>query len=234
MGQKVNPKGLRLGIIRNWDSRWYAEKEYKDNLLEDFFLRKTINSWDFKTGKGLLTKNMDIIQNIRFAGLSKVEIERTVKQILIYIVTSKPGVIIGKGGNTVENLENYLRKKTGKQILVKVKEVNNPDLDATLVANSIATQLEKRISHRRAMKQAIDKALKFGAKGIKISCEGRLAGAEMARKEWYKFGKIPLQKLVADIDYATAEAITTYGKIGIKVWIYKGDINNVNAEENKV
>ncbi len=234
MGQKVNPKGLRLGIIRTWDSRWYAEKDYKDNLLEDFYLRKIINSWDYKKGKGILTNNTDIINNIRFAGISRIEIERTAKHISIYIVTCKPGVIIGKNGDTVEGLEKYLEEKTKKQILLKVKEVGNPDLDATLVANSIATQLEKRISHRRAMKQAIDRALKSGAEGIKISCEGRLAGAEMARKEWYKMGKIPLQKLVANIDYATAEAITTYGKIGVKVWIYTGDIKNVNAKENKI
>lgn len=207
MGQKVNPKGLRIGIIRDWDSKWFADKKNYSNLLvEDVKIRKYIK-------KRLYT-----------AGISKVQIERAANRLKISIHTAKPGIVIGRGGTEVENLRKQLESLTGKQVGVNIVEVKQAELDAQLVAENVASQLEKRIAFRRAMKQVVSRSMKMGAKGIKVSCGGRLAGAEIARTEWYSEGKVPLHTLRADIDYGSAEATTTYGKIGIKVWIYKGEV----------
>ncbi|SHJ89202.1 SSU ribosomal protein S3P [Anaerobranca californiensis DSM 14826] len=213
MGQKVNPIGLRVGIIRDWDARWYADKRtYVDTLHEDLKLRKYIR------------------KNLANSGVSRIEIERAANRIRVTIHTAKPGMVIGKGGAGVENLRKQLEnlvntdKNNKKQVHLNIVEIKNPDLDAQLVAESIATQLERRIAFRRAMKQAISRTLKAGAKGIKTSVSGRLGGADMARTEWYTEGNVPLQTLRADIDYGFAEADTTYGKIGVKVWIYKGEV----------
>ncbi len=215
MGQKVNPHGLRVGIIKDWDSRWFADKKtFGDTLVEDYNLRKTLK-------KQLYT-----------AGVSKIEIERDGKKVRLYIHCSKPGIIIGKGGSEIEKLRLQCEKLLNKPVSIKIVEIKSPDLNAQLVAESIAQQLEKRISFRRAMKQAIARAMKFGAKGIKTQCSGRLGGAEIARAEQYHEGTIPLQTLRADIDYGFAEANTTYGKIGVKVWLYKGEILN-EAKERK-
>lgn len=213
MGQKVNPIGLRVGIIRDWDARWYADKRtYVDTLHEDLKLRKYIR------------------KNLANSGVSRIEIERAANRIRVTIHTAKPGMVIGKGGAGVENLRKQLEnlvntdKNNKKQVHLNIIEIKNPDLDAQLVAESIAAQLERRIAFRRAMKQAISRTLKAGAKGIKTSVSGRLGGADMARTEWYTEGNVPLQTLRADIDYGFAEADTTYGKIGVKVWIYKGEV----------
>lgn len=206
MGQKVNPKGLRIGVIKDWDAKWYADKDYADLLIEDLKIRKFIKKKLFA------------------AGIAKTEIERAANRVKVSIYTAKPGIVIGRGGAEVELLRKELEKLTGKQVNVNIVEIKTPEMDAQLVAESVAAQLEKRISFRRAMKQAVSRAMRLGAGGIKIMCSGRLAGAEMARTEWYNEGKVPLHTLRADIDYATAEADTTYGKIGVKVWIYKGEI----------
>lgn len=206
MGQKVNPKGLRIGIIKDWDAKWYADKDYADLLLEDIKIRKYVKKRLFA------------------AGISSIEIERAANRVKISIHTAKPGIVIGRGGAEVESLRKDLQKLTGKNVNVNIVEVKVPELDAQLVAESVAAQLEKRIAFRRAMKQTVNRAMRLGAQGIKISCSGRLAGAEMARTEWYNEGKVPLHTLRADIDYAFAEADTTYGKIGVKVWIYKGEV----------
>lgn len=206
MGQKVNPIGLRLGIVKGWDSSWYGGKTFSDKLVEDQKIRKYI---DARIPKG---------------GIAKVVIERTLKRITLTIHTSRPGVVIGKGGSEVDKIKEELKKITGKDVQINIFEIKRPELDAKLVGESIAQQLEARISYRRAMKQSISSAVRVGAQGIKIKVSGRLGGAEMARSEQYKEGRIPLHTLRADIDYAISEANTVYGKIGIKVWIFKGEI----------
>jgi small subunit ribosomal protein S3 len=206
LGQKVHPHGLRVGIIKDWDSRWYSKKEFPDLLLEDYELRKYIK------------------KKLYNSGVSKIEIERAANRARITINTAKPGMVIGKGGSGVEELKKELEKISGRQISINIMEIRNPDIDAQLVAENIASQLERRISFRRALKQAISRAMKSGAKGIKTMVSGRLGGAEIARSEMYHEGTIPLQTLRADIDYGFAEAYTTYGRIGVKVWIYKGEV----------
>lgn len=206
MGQKVNPHGLRVGIIKEWDSRWYAEGEFSDYLVEDYEIRKYLKEKLFD------------------AGVSKIEIERASDRIRVIIHTAKPGVIIGKGGEKIEVTKTELSKLTDKKVLIDIKEIKKPDKDAQLVAENIAQQLENRVSFRRAMKSCMGRTMKSGALGIKTCCSGRLGGADMARTEFYSEGTIPLQTLRADIDYGFAEADTTYGKVGVKVWIYKGEI----------
>ena len=206
MGQKVNPHGLRVGVIKDWDSKWYADAEFSDFLVEDYNIRKYLK------------------KKLYAAGISKIEIERASDRVKVIIYTAKPGVVIGKGGNEIEITKQELSKLTDKKVLVDIKEIKRPDRDAQLVAENIAQQLEKRIAFRRAMKQAVGRTMRLGAKGIKIACSGRLGGAEIARKESYREGSIPLHTLRADIDYGTAEAHTTYGRIGIKVWIFKGEV----------
>ncbi len=206
MGQKVNPVGLRLGIVKGWDSNWYGGKSFTDKIVEDHDIRKYL---DVRIPKG---------------GISKVVIERTLKRITLTIHTARPGVVIGKGGSEVDKLKEELKQLTGKDLQINIFEIKRPELDAKLVGESIAQQLKARISYRRAMKQAIASSMRVGALGIKIKCSGRLGGAEMARSEQYKEGRIPLHTLRADIDYAISEAETIYGKIGIKVWIFKGEI----------
>jgi small subunit ribosomal protein S3 len=206
MGQKVNPVGLRLGIIKGWDSNWYGGKTFSDKLVEDEKIRNYIYA---RIPKG---------------GISKIVIERTIKRITLTINTARPGVVIGKGGTEVDKIKEELKKLTGKDVQINIYEIKRPELDSKLVGESIAQQLQARISYRRAMKQAIASTMRVGALGIKIKCSGRLGGAEMARTEQYKEGRIPLHTLRADIDYAISEALTVYGKIGIKVWIFKGEI----------
>ena len=206
MGQKVNPHGLRVGIIKDWDSRWYAEGEFSDYLVEDYNIRKFLKKKLFS------------------AGISKIEIERASDRVRVIVHTAKPGVIIGKGGTEIEVTKNELSKLTDKKVLIDIKEIKKPDKDAQLVAENIAQQLENRVSFRRAMKSCMGRTMKAGALGIKAACSGRLGGADIARSEFYSEGTIPLQTLRADIDYGFAEADTTYGKIGVKVWIYKGEI----------
>ncbi|NWF52217.1 MAG: 30S ribosomal protein S3 [Nitrospirae bacterium] len=206
MGQKTHPIGNRLGIIKIWDSRWYAKKGYADQLLEDITIRKMLKNRLFN------------------AGVSKIEIERTSQNIRIAIHTARPGIIIGKKGVEVEKLRKDLQQMTGKDVTIDIKEIRKPEIDAQLVAENISLQLEKRVAFRRAMKKAVTSALRFGALGVKISCSGRLAGAEIARSEWYREGRVPLHTLRANIDYGFSEARTTYGAIGVKVWIYHGDI----------
>ncbi len=207
MGQKMNPNGLRVGVIREWNSKWYADKKnFSDYLVEDHKIREYVK------------------KKLYVAGISKIEIERTAKFVRVNVYTAKPGLVIGKGGNLAEVLKAELEKMIGKTVNLNIVEVNNIDVDAQLVAENIASQLEKRVSFRRAMKQCMQKTLKAGALGIKTAVSGRLGGADMARTEFYKEGTIPLQTLRADIDYGFAEADTTYGKIGVKVWIYKGEI----------
>ncbi len=207
MGQKVNPHGLRVGIIKDWDSRWYADSDdFADNLVEDYKIREFLK------------------KKLYHAGISKIEIERTADRVKVLVYTAKPGVVIGKGGSEIEKLKGELAKYSAKKILVDIKEVKRPDSDAQLVAENIAQQLENRISFRRAMKSCMGRAMKAGAKGIKTCCSGRLGGADMARKEFYSEGNIPLQTLRADIDYGFAEANTTYGKIGVKTWVYHGEV----------
>ena len=206
MGQKVNPIGLRLGIIKTWDSRWYAEKNYSRFLQEDIVLR------DFMKKK------------LYHAGVSKIEIDRTANRAKITIRTSRPGIIIGQKGSEIEKLQKDLQKMAQREISINIQEVRRVETDAQLVAENVALQLERRVAFRRAMKKGVTSCLKFGGQGIKISCAGRLGGAEIARSEWYREGRVPLHTLRADIDYGFAEARTTYGQIGVKVWIYKGEI----------
>lgn len=206
MGQKVNPKGLRIGIIRTWEGRWYADKNYGELLHEDLKIRKFI-----------MTK-------LQQAGVPKVEIERAANRVKVSVHAAKPGIVIGRGGAEVENLRKTLETMTGKQVAVNIVEIKKPELDAKLVADSVAQQLEKRVSFRRAMKQTVGRTMRAGAQGVKISCSGRLGGAEIARTEWYNEGKVPLHTLRADIEYGFSEANTTYGKIGVKVWIYRGEV----------
>ena len=216
MGQKVNPHGLRVGVIKDWDSRWYAnDSEFADYLVEDYNIRKFLK------------------KKLNAAGVSKIEIERASDRVKVIVFTAKPGFVIGKGGAEIEVTKKQLSKLTGgKNISVDIKEIKKPDKDAQLVAENIAQQLENRISFRRAMKSCMQRTMKSGAEGIKAACSGRLGGADMARTEFYSEGTIPLQTLRADIDYGFAEADTTYGKVGVKVWIYKGEIlpTKANAE----
>ena len=215
MGQKVDPRGFRVGVINDWNSKWYADKKhYGDYLVEDHKIREYIK------------------KKLYVSGISKIEIERTSKFVKINVYTAKPGLVIGKGGNLAESLKSELEKMIEKHVNLNIVEVKDVDINAQLVAENIAAQLERRISFRRAMKQAMQKAMKMGAKGIKAACSGRLGGADMARTEFYKDGTVPLQTLRADIDYGFAEADTTYGKVGVKVWIYKGEI--LPAKKDKV
>jgi small subunit ribosomal protein S3 len=206
VGQKVHPKGLRIGVIKDWDAKWYADKDYADLLHEDIQIRRFIKEKLFD------------------AGISSIELERAANRLKVSVHTAKPGIVIGKGGAEVERLRLEIERISNKQVSLNIVEIKKPELDAQLVAEGVAQQLEKRVSFRRAMKQAVSRSMKFGAEGIKIMCSGRLGGADMARTEWYSEGKVPLHTLRADIDYGFAEANTTYGKIGIKVWIYKGEV----------
>lgn len=207
MGQKVNPHGLRVGIIKDWDEIWYAnKKDFSGNLVESKKIRKFIKT------------------KLYAAGISRIVIERAAGKLKVNVSTAKPGIVIGKGGQGIDELKKDVEKLTGKSVFINITEIKQPDVDAQLVSENIASQLEKRVSFRRAMKQVMSKAMKIGAKGIKTCCSGRLGGAEIARTEHYHEGTIPLQTLRADIDYGFAEANTTYGKIGVKVWIYKGEV----------
>ena len=213
MGQKVNPHGLRVGVIKDWDSKWYAEKDFADFLVEDYnirtYLKKKLNN----------------------AGVSKIEIERASDRVKVVIFTAKPGVIIGKGGQEIEVTKKELQKFTSKKLVVDIKEIKRPDRDAQLVAENIAVQLENRVTFRKAMKSAMSRSMKAGTLGIKTMVSGRLGGADIARSESYSEGTIPLQTMRADIDYGFAEADTTYGKLGVKVWIYKGEVLPTKAKE---
>ena len=213
MGQKVNPHGLRVGVIKDWDSKWYAEADFADLLVEDYNIRTYLK------------------KKLYAAGVSKIEIERASDRVKVIIYTAKPGVVIGKGGAEIEKIKAEVQKFTSKKLVVDIKEVKRQDRDAQLVAENIALQLENRVSFRRAMKSCMSRTMKSGAKGIKTSCSGRLGGADMARTEFYSEGTIPLQTLRADIDYGFAEADTTYGKVGVKVWIYKGEVLPTKANK---
>ncbi len=206
MGQKISPIGFRIGVIKNWDARWYSEKDYTELLHEDLEIRKYIKN------------------KLQGASISRVEIDRAANNIRIAVHTAKPGMVIGKGGTEVEGLRRKLEEMTGKKVHINIMEIKTPELDAYLVAESIAQQLTRRIAFRRAMKQSVFRSMRAGAKGIKIVCKGRLGGAEMARTESYHEGTVPLQTLRADIDYGFVEAHTTYGRIGVKVWIYRGEV----------
>jgi len=206
VGQKTNPIGLRLGVIRGWDSRWYEEKNYAKWLHEDIKIREYVK------------------EKLKHAGISRVEIERAANKVKVNVHTARPGIVIGKRGAGIETFKKELQKLTENELFLNIIEVRKPELDAQLIAENICTQLERRIAFRRAMKKAVTTAMKFGAKGIRIACSGRLGGAEMARYEWYREGRVPLHTLRADIDYGFAEAYTTYGTIGCKVWVMKGEI----------
>lgn len=217
MGQKVNPHGLRIGIIKEWDSKWFADKKnFSDLLIEDFNIREYVK------------------EKLYISGISRVEIERAANRVKVTVFTSKPGMVIGKGGQGVEELRKDIEKMTKKNVIINVEEIKIPELDAQLVAENIAAQLEKRVSFRRAMKQAITRTMRSGALGIKTAIAGRLGGADMARTEGYSEGTIPLQTLRADIDYGFAEANTTYGKLGVKVWLYKGEVLPTKKVEGEV
>lgn len=211
MGQKVHPTGFRLGVTKYWNSKWYGEKNYAKWLYEDLKLKEYLS------------------KNLSHTGISKVEIERMANKVKVTIHTAKPGIVIGKRGAGIEELKARLQKLTESEVFLNIQEVRKPDLDATLVAQSIAQQLERRVSFRRAMKKSVQTAMKLGAKGIRVNCSGRLGGAEMSRREWYLEGRVPLHTLRADIDYGFAEASTTYGIIGVKVWIFKGEILDTDA-----
>ena len=206
MGQKVNPHGIRLGIVKDWDARWYADKNFAQNLHEDIKIRDYLK------------------KSLQTAGVPRVATERSKNRLKLTIHTAKPGMVIGRGGSGIEQIKEGLKNLTDKRVDINIAEIKQPDLDATLVAENIAAQLERRIAFRRAMKQAVGRTMRLGAKGIKIAVSGRLGGAEIARRESYREGSIPLHTLRADIDYGTAEAHTTYGRIGIKVWIFKGEV----------
>ncbi len=206
MGQKVNPISLRLGIVKTWESRWYAGKNYSEFVLEDFRIRKFLK------------------KKLYHAGISRIEIERSSKRVRLRIFSARPGIVIGKKGAEIAQLKKELSKLTSQEILIDIQEVKRPELDAQLVSENVALQLERRVAFRRAMKRCVSSSIRFGAKGIKIICAGRLGGAEMARTEWYREGRVPLHTMRADIDYGFYEANTTYGKIGVKVFIFKGEI----------
>ena len=212
MGQKVNPHGMRVGIIKDWNSRWYAEGDFADNLVEDYNIRKFLK------------------KRLYASGVSEIEIERASDRVRVIVHTAKPGVVIGKAGAEIEKLKKELAKYTDKKVFIDIKEIKRPDREAQLVAENIAQQLENRTSFRRAMKSAMQRSMKAGVLGIKTCCAGRLGGADIARSEFYSEGTIPLQTLRADIDYGFAEADTTYGKVGVKVWIYKGEVLPVKTE----
>lgn len=212
MGRKVHPIGFRLKVLRDWQARWYAEKSYADFLHEDLRLRR------------MVFEQLGGTTNLGDAGIAQVEIERSANQVTVTLLTAKPGIVIGRGGQKVEDLRQMLEREVGKKVRLNITEIRQPELNAYLVARSVAEQLEKRVAYKRAMKQAVAKSMRAGAKGCKIECAGRLAGAEMKRREWEREGRVPLQTLRADIDYGMAEAHTTFGRIGVKVWIYKGDV----------
>jgi len=217
LGQKVNPIGLRLGVIKTWESRWYGGKNYANYIFEDFKLRKYIK------------------QKLYHAGVSRIEIERSAKRIRLRIFTARPGIVIGKKGAEIAQLKKEIEKLTTHEVLIDIQEIRKPEIDAQLVAENVATQLERRVAFRRAMKRAVQSALRFGALGIKVICAGRLGGAEIARTEWYREGRVPLHTLRADIDYGLAEARTTYGVVGVKVTIFKGEVlrkDQVPAEQS--
>jgi small subunit ribosomal protein S3 len=206
LGQKVNPIGLRIGIVKTWESRWYADKQYANFILEDDKIRKFVK------------------KKLYHAGISKIEIERSSKHIRLRIFTARPGIVIGKKGAEIEQLKKELKKLTTQEIFIDIQEVRKPEIDAQLVAENVSSQLERRVAFRRAMKRGVSSAMRFGAQGVKIICAGRLGGAEMARTEWYREGRVPLHTLRADIDYGFIEAKTTYGIIGVKVFVFKGEI----------
>ena len=206
MGQKVHPHGFRIGVIKTWDSKWFADKNYQQYLLEDIKVREFVK------------------EKLFTAGISRVEIERSSNRMVVIIHTAKPGMVIGRAGSNIELLKKDIKKMTASELDIKIQEVKQPDMDATLVAENIAAQLERRIAFRRAMKQSVTRTMRMGAKGIKVQVGGRLGGAEIARSEGYREGSIPLHTLRADIDYGTAEAHTTYGRIGVKVWIFNGEV----------
>jgi len=206
LGQKVNPIGMRLGIVKTWESRWFSDKKYADYILEDYKLRKFLK------------------KRLYHAGISRIEIERSSKRIKLRIFTSRPGIVIGKKGSEIAQLKKELEKTISQEVLIDIKEVRKPEIDAQLVAENVATQVERRVAFRRAMKRGISSAMRFGAEGVKIICSGRLGGAEMARTETYKEGRVPMHTLRADLDYGFAEARTTYGAIGIKVYVFKGEV----------
>jgi small subunit ribosomal protein S3 len=213
LGQKVNPIGLRLGIVKTWESRWYAGKNYADYILEDYKIRKFVKN------------------KLHHAGISKIEIERSSKHIKLRVFTSRPGIVIGKKGAEISQLKKEIEKKVSQEVMIDIQEVRKPEVDAQLVAENVALQIERRVAFRRAMKRGVSSAMRFGAMGVKIICSGRLGGAEMARTEWYKEGRIPLHTLRADIDYGFIEARTTYGIIGVKVFVFKGEILKKNEVE---
>ena len=215
MGQKVHPKGFRLGVLESWESRWFAEKEYADLLHEDLRLRSFIK------------------KRLYHAGLSKIEIERAANKAKINIYTSRPGIVIGKKGAEIDKLKSELSGLTECEVYLNIHEVRRPDLDGQLVAENVALQLERRVAFRRAMKESVARAIRMGAQGVKVRCSGRLAGAEIARTEWYREGRVPLHTLRADISYGTAEAKTTYGIIGIKVWIFRGEVLTREEEQQR-
>ncbi|OQX26766.1 MAG: 30S ribosomal protein S3 [Desulfobacteraceae bacterium IS3] len=213
MGQKVNPVGLRLGVIKTWESRWYAGKKYADYILEDFNIRKFIK------------------KKLYHAGISRVEIERSSKRVRLRIFTARPGIVIGKKGAEIDSLKKELEKMLSHEVMIDIQEVRKPETDAQLVAENVALQIVRRVAFRRAMKRSVSSAIRFGAKGVKIICAGRLGGAEMARTEWYREGRVPLHTLRADIDYGVTQARTTYGIVGVKVFIFKGEILKKDQSE---
>jgi small subunit ribosomal protein S3 len=213
LGQKVNPIGMRIGTVKTWESRWYAGKNYAAFILEDDTIRKFIN------------------KKLSHAGISRVEIERSAKKIRLRIFTARPGIVIGKKGAEIEQIKNELSKLIDREVLIDIQEIRKPELDAHLVAENVASQLVRRVAFRRAMKRGVSSAMRFGAQGVKIICSGRLGGAEMARTEWYREGRVPLHTLRADIDYGFVEAKTTYGIIGVKVFIFKGEILNEDKKQ---
>jgi len=215
LGQKVNPIGLRLGIVKTWDSRWFSEKKYADYILEDHNIRKFIK------------------KKLYHSGISKIEIERSAKRVRLRIYTARPGIVIGKKGAEIDILKKELEKLVSLEVFIDIQEVRKPETNAQLVAENVALQIERRVAFRRAMKRGVSSAMRFGAEGVKIICSGRLGGAEMARTEWYKEGRIPLHTLRADMDYGFIEAKTTYGLIGIKVFIFKGEILNKNEPQQQ-
>jgi small subunit ribosomal protein S3 len=216
MGQKVHPKGFRLGILEHWESRWFAEKEYAALLHDD------IRTRDF------------IKKRLYHAGIAKVEIERAANKAKINIYTARPGIVIGKKGAEIEKLKTELARLTDREVYLNIHEVRRPDLDAQLVAENVALQLERRVAFRRAMKESVARAIRMGAQGVKVRCSGRLAGAEIARTEWYREGRVPLHTLRADISYGVAEAKTTYGVIGVKVWIFRGEVLTKEEEQQRI
>jgi small subunit ribosomal protein S3 len=215
LGQKVNPIGFRLGIVKTWDSRWYADKNYAEYILEDYRIREFVK------------------KKLYHAGVSRIEIERSSKRIRLRIYTSRPGIVIGKKGSEIAQLKQQIEKLVTHEVLIDIQEIRKPEIDAQLVAENVALQIERRVAFRRAMKRGVSSALRFGAQGVKIMCAGRLGGAEMARREWYREGRVPLHTLRADIDYGFTEARTTYGVIGVKVFIFKGEILKKDQVEHE-